>query len=62
MTEYRLIEFATMLLIEKKAQEDLEFYNYLLANSDKDAFNNRYKELLDEFLNQYALNNTEKSE
>lgn len=55
-------EFILMLLIEKKCQENTSFYDYFISHANKEKFNARYKELLDNFLNKYALNNTEKSE
>jgi hypothetical protein len=57
-----LVEFIAMLLIEKKAKEDDKFYDYFIINSDKESFNKRYGELLDNFLNLYAINKTEKSD
>ena len=57
-----MLEFILMLLIEKKVNEDEKFYYHFLEVADKKTFNDRYKQLLDEFLSNYALNNTEKSE
>jgi hypothetical protein len=57
-----LVEFIAMLLIEKKAKEDDKFYDYFIINSNKESFNKRYDELLDNFLNSYAINKTEKSD
>jgi len=57
-----LVEFNIMLLIEKKAKEEDKFYEYFLSKANKKKFNARYKELLDKYLNLYALNKTEKSE
>ena len=57
-----LVEFIAMLLIEKKAKEDNKFYDYFIINSNKESFNKRYDELLDNFLNLYAINKTEKSD
>ncbi len=57
-----LVEFIAMLLIEKKAKEDDKFYDYFIINSNKESFNKRYDELLDNFLNLYAINKTEKSD
>lgn len=57
-----LVEFIAMLLIEKKAKEDDKFYDYFIINSNKESFNKRYNELLDNFLNLYAINKTEKSD
>lgn len=55
-------EFITMLLLEKKCLEDTSFYDYFISHTNKENFNKRYKELLDNFLNKYALTKTEKSE
>lgn len=55
-------EFITMLLIENKTISDKEFYSYMKENYNIKKFNNRYKELLDDFLKEYARNKTEKSE
>ena len=55
MNNSELIEFVAMLLIEKKCNIEPDFYDYVIVNSDKDTFNKRYVELLDKFLNQYAL-------
>ena len=55
-------EFIIMLLLENLAHRDKDFLNYLYDNYDAKAFNNRYRELLDKFLEPYALNKTEKSE
>ena len=54
-------ELVIMLLIEKKTEEDQKFYDWLYDNFNIEAFNERYKELLDDFLNRYALDTTEKS-
>ena len=58
----RMNEFILMLNIERLASKNKDFYKYLEKYYDLDKFNDRYKELLDEFLNDYALNNTEKSD
>lgn len=55
-------EFIIMLLIENNCNHNEEFYNYVKEHYNVNKFNERYKELLDEFLNKYALNKTEKSE
>ena len=62
MESKEMMEFIAMLLIEKKCQEDSDFHEYLLINSDKDSFNTRYRILLDKFLTMYAVNNAEKSD
>ena len=58
------LEFITMLLIENRAMlsggNDLR--NYIDKKCGIETFNKRYNELLDNFLSQYALNKTEKSE
>ena len=56
-----LIEFIGMLLIENKCNKDTEFHKYFVIHSDKDVFNNRYKVLLDKYINIYALDKTGKS-
>lgn len=55
-------EFIIMLLLENNCFNNIRFSDYLKDNYDIKKFNERYKELLDNFLNEYALNNTEKSE
>lgn len=57
-----LVEFILMLLIENKVKGDDKFYEYFLKKANKKKFNARYQQLLDDFLNLYALNKTEKSE
>ena len=55
-------EFIIMLLIENNCYNNIKFSDYMKKYYDTKKFNSRYKELLDDFLNDYALNNTEKSE
>ena len=55
-------EFTIMLLLENLARKNKDFLNYLYDKYDAKVFNNRYRELLDKFLEPYALNKTEKSE
>ena len=58
-------EFIIMLLIENRSycsKDEGIFYDYLKEHYDLNKFNDRYRELLDKFLNDYALNKTEKSE
>ena len=62
MTAEKMSEFISMLLIENKCYKDNDFYKFIKNNYNIKKFNNRYKELLDSFLNQYALNKTEKSD
>lgn len=62
MIPERLQEFITMLLIENNCFNDLNFNDYLKNNYNLNKFNKRYIELLDDFLKDYALNKTEKSD
>ena len=58
-------EFIIMLLIENRSycfDDKIAFYEHLKKHYDIDKFNERYMELLDEFMKPYALNNAEKSE
>ena len=55
-------EFIIMLLIENNSFNNIKFADYVKKYYDINKFNNRYIKLLDDFLNEYALNNTEKSE
>ena len=55
-------EFIIMLLLENLAHRDKDFLNYMYDRYEAKVFNDRYKELLDKFLEPYALNKTEKSE
>jgi hypothetical protein len=57
-------EFIIMLLIENRSfqQDEKRFYDYLKEHYDLNKFNERYMELLDDFMKSYALNKTEKSE
>ena len=55
-------EFIIMLLLENNCFNNIRFSDYLKDNYNTKKFNERYKELLDNFLNEYALNKTEKSE
>lgn len=56
------IEFITMLLIENNSFNNIKFADYVKKYYDINKFNSRYMELLDKFLNKYALNKPEKSE
>lgn len=58
-------EFIIMLLIENRSycsNDNGAFYEYLKEHYDLSKFNERYRELLDNFMKPYALNKTEKSE
>ena len=62
MIPERIQEFITMLLIENNCFNNLAFDDYLNKHYNVDKFNDRYLELLDDFLKDYALNKTEKSD
>lgn len=62
MIHEKMSEFVIMLLLERLAIDNRDFDDYFKSNYNLDKFNNRYAILLDEFLNPYALNKTEKSE
>ena len=62
MTTQEYLEFITMLLVERASQKMEKFEAYMDKRCEVESFNSRYKELLDKFLNNYALNKTEKSE
>lgn len=64
MIAERMQEFIIMLLIENRCEfkDGGVFYEHISENYDREAFNKRYLELLDEFLKPYALNKTEKSD
>ena len=55
-------EFIVMLLIENNCFNNIKFADYIKEHYNIDKFNNRYMKLLDNFLNEYALNKTEKSD
>lgn len=57
----KMCEFIIMLELEKLSKQNDIFDNYMYQH-DLNKFNNRYKELLDEFLIPYAMNKPEKSE
>lgn len=64
MTLDEILEFISMLLIENRClhNEGANFHSYISKKCDIQTFNARYKELLDKFLINYALNTTEKSD
>ena len=55
-------EFIILLLLENNCFNNIKFSDYIKKHYNVDKFNERYRELLDDFLNEYALNKTEKSE
>ena len=64
MLPERMQEFIVMLLIENRAlkNDNGKFLDFLEERYNLKPFNKRYTELLDEFMNQYALKNAEKSD
>ena len=59
MIPERMQELTIFLLLEEKS---VSIQEYIENNYDVSKINKRYKELLDDFLNEYALNTTEKSD
>ena len=55
-------EFIILLLLENSAYNNIQFSDYLKDRYDLSKLYKRYKELLDNFLKEYALNKTEKSD
>ena len=58
-------ELIILLLLENRSLQDNkgpEFSQYLERKCNLNILNRRYKELLDKFINNYALNKAEKSE
>ena len=55
-------EFIILLLLENNCFNNISFADYIENKYNSDRINKRYRELLDDFLNEYALNKTEKSD
>ena len=55
-------ELIILLLLETKVHDREEYYEMFKKEYNCNKMNDRFNELLDKFLNEYALNNTEKSE
>lgn len=55
-------EFIILLLLENNCFNNIRFADYIEDKYDSNKINKRYRELLDNFLNEYASNKTEKSE
>jgi hypothetical protein len=55
-------ELIIMLLLENNCFNNIQFSDYIKKHYNSDKFNKRYKELLDKFLEPYALKYAEKSE
>jgi hypothetical protein len=55
-------EFIVLLLIENNCYNNIMFSDYIDKHYDTKKINERYRELLDKFLNKYALNKAEKSD
>ena len=55
-------ELIILLLLETKFHDREEYHEMFKKEYNCDKINDRFNELLDKFLNEYALNNTEKSE
>lgn len=59
---YDLIELSTLLQIDCLCKSNPSLAFKLQKMYDANKMTNRYEELLDKFLNNYALNKSEKSE
>ena len=55
-------ELIILLLLETKFHDREDYHEMFKKEYNCDKINDRFNELLDKFLNEYALNNTEKSE
>jgi len=55
-------ELIILLLLETRFHDIDDYHEMFKKEYNCDKLNERYNELLDKFLNEYALNNTEKSE
>ena len=55
-------ELIILLLLEARFHDREDYYEMFGREYNCDKINDRFNELLDKFLNEYALNNTEKSE
>ena len=58
----KMLELILLQEIFYSFNNDMEYNEFLSKNYDLEKINNRYLELGKEFLNEYALNKTEKSE
>ena len=55
-------EFIILLLLETNCFNNMQLSKYVKDNYNIGKINARYRKLLDDFLNDYALNKTEKSD
>ena len=55
-------ELIILLLLETRFHDRDDYHEMFKKEYNCDKINERFNELLDKFLNEYALNNTEKSE
>ena len=55
-------ELIILLLLEARFHDREDYYEMFRKKYNCDKIDDRFNELLDKFLNKYALNNTEKSE
>lgn len=58
----KMNELQILSNLDAKCQTDLSFRNYLRDYYNVNKMTDRYIQLLDEFLSDYALDKTEKSE
>lgn len=57
-----MLELLILMNIEQNIQFSSELNEWIIEKYDDKRINSRYYTLLKEFLNEYALNNTEKSD
>ena len=55
-------ELIILLLLETRFHDREDYHEMFKKEYNCNKINERFNELLDKFLNEYALNNTEKSE
>ena len=62
MTVERMLKLILLQEVFYSFNNDIEYNEFLSKNYNIEKMNSRYLELGKEFLNEYALNKTEKSE
>lgn len=62
MTSERMLELLLYTNLEILEKQNPKLEDWIVDNFDSEKINLRYIELLNEFLNDYALNKTEKSD
>ena len=62
MSTNKMLELILLQEVFYSFNNDIEYNEFLSRNYNIEEMNSRYLELGEEFLNEYALNKTEKSE